>query len=125
MRTTVARLPLHNLESIVTFGYTGASPALMGACAKHNISLCFLTAHGRFSARVIGKSHGNILLRREQYRVCDSEERSCEIAKSFISGKIYNAKWILERAIRDHAMRLDADSKSKAFRWHYRRSWKA
>ena len=27
----IARLPLHNLESIVTFGYTGASPALMGA----------------------------------------------------------------------------------------------
>lgn len=107
--TTVARLPLHNLESIVTFGYTGASPALMGACAKRNIGLCFLTAHGRFSARVVGKSHGNILLRREQYRVCDSEERSCEIAKGFITGKIYNAKWILERAVRDHAMRLDAE----------------
>lgn len=24
------RVPLHNLESIVTMGYTGASPALMG-----------------------------------------------------------------------------------------------
>lgn len=29
-----ARIPLHNLESIVNFGYTGASPALMGTCAK-------------------------------------------------------------------------------------------
>lgn len=28
------RIPLHNLESIIAFGYTGASPALMGACAK-------------------------------------------------------------------------------------------
>ena len=25
------RVPLHNLEGIVAFGYTGASPALMGA----------------------------------------------------------------------------------------------
>lgn len=103
---SVARLPLHNLESIITFGYTGASPALMGACARKNINLCFLTQSGRFLSRVVGKSYGNVLLRKEQYRVSDDEKRSCAIAKNFICGKIYNAKWILERAVRDHAMRL-------------------
>lgn len=104
---SIARLPLHNLEGIVTFGYTGASPALMGACAKRNIGLCFLTRSGRFLARIIGESHGNVVLRREQYRVCDDRKRSCMIARNFIFGKIYNAKWILERAARDHEMRLD------------------
>ncbi len=104
---TVARLPLHNFEAIVTFGYTGASPALMGACAKRNIGLCFLTQSGRFLARIVGESHGNVVLRREQYRVSDSRENSCLIAKNFILGKVYNAKWILERAVRDHEMRLD------------------
>ena len=39
----IGRIPLHNLESIVTFGYTGASPALMGACAKRDINLTFLS----------------------------------------------------------------------------------
>ena len=105
----IARLPLHNLEAIVTFGYTGASPALMGACAKRNIDLCFLKQNGRFLARVVGESHGNVTLRKEQYRVSDSEERSCIIARNFIIGKIYNAKWILERATRDHAIRLDVE----------------
>src|SRR5690625_5667631 len=47
----VARLPLHNIESIITFGYTGASPALMGYCAERNISIVFLTRTGRFLAR--------------------------------------------------------------------------
>ena len=28
----IGRLPLHNLEGIVSFGYRGTSPALMGAC---------------------------------------------------------------------------------------------
>ena len=28
---TIGRVPLHNLEGIVSFGYRGASPALMGA----------------------------------------------------------------------------------------------
>lgn len=44
----LGRLPLHNLESIVAFGYTGASPALMGYCAERNISLVFLTMNGVF-----------------------------------------------------------------------------
>lgn len=50
----IGRVPLHNLEAIVTFGYAGASPALMGACAKRNIDLSFLTPSGRFLARVSG-----------------------------------------------------------------------
>ena len=32
----VGRIPLHNLEGIVSFGYRGTSPALMGACADRN-----------------------------------------------------------------------------------------
>lgn len=38
----LGRVPLHNLEGIVSFGYRGTSPALMGACAERNISLCYL-----------------------------------------------------------------------------------
>src|SRR5690625_7966053 len=52
----LGRVPLHNLESIVTFGYTGASPALMAYCVERNISITFLSHAGRFRARVIGMS---------------------------------------------------------------------
>ena len=34
----LARFPLHNFEQITTFGYTGASPALMRKCAEENIA---------------------------------------------------------------------------------------
>ena len=51
----LGRLPLHNLDGIVSFGYRGTSPALMGACAERNISLCYLTPQGKFLARVTGK----------------------------------------------------------------------
>lgn len=30
----MGHFPLHTLESIVCFSYSGASPALMGACVK-------------------------------------------------------------------------------------------
>lgn len=101
------RVPLHNLESIVTFGYTGASPALMGYCADKNISLVFLTSSGRFRARVVGESRGNVILRKTQYRISDDETKSAQIARNFIVGKIFNQKWMLERATRDYPMRID------------------
>ncbi|WP_028592955.1 type I-C CRISPR-associated endonuclease Cas1c [Paenibacillus massiliensis] len=104
-----ARYPLHNLESIYTFGYTGASPALMGKCASKNISLTFMTNTGRFLARVIGEDRGNVVLRKEQYRISDSETRSARLARNMIVGKLYNSKWILERAMRDYALRIDAE----------------
>jgi CRISPR-associated protein Cas1 len=105
----MGRIPLHNIQGIATFGYTGASPALMGACAKRDISLCFLTPSGRFLARVVGRETGNVILRKTQYRISDDEDKCTEISKNFITGKIYNARWVIERAIRDYALRLDTE----------------
>ncbi|PFJ06746.1 subtype I-C CRISPR-associated endonuclease Cas1 [Bacillus cereus] len=105
----IGRLPLHNLESIVSLGYTGTSPALMGYCAEKNISLVFLTMYGQFLARVIGKSKGNVILRKKQYRISEDEVISAKIARNFIVGKIYNNKWIIERMTRDYPLRIDVD----------------
>ena len=43
----LARFPLHTLSGIIAFTYAGASPALMGACAKRDIALSFCTPRGR------------------------------------------------------------------------------
>ncbi|SDJ32140.1 type I-C CRISPR-associated endonuclease Cas1c [Natribacillus halophilus] len=103
----LGRLPLHNLESVISFGYTGASPALMGYCADRNISLVFLTMNGRFLARVIGESKGNVVLRKTQYQISEDEITASKIARNFIAGKIYNNKWIIERMTRDYPLRVD------------------
>lgn len=109
-----ARFPLLNLEGIITFSYAGATPALMGECAKRGIQLTFMTPNGRFLARVNGMSQGNVILRREQYRIADSDARSCTIARNMITGKAYNSRWVLERALRDHALRIDQQAVSAA-----------
>lgn len=103
----VARYPLHTLQSIVTFSYSGASPALMGACVRREIGLAFCTPRGRFLARVSGPAQGNVLLRRMQYRMADDPAQSCRIARNMIFGKVYNARWSVERTKRDHALRVD------------------
>ena len=104
----VARYPLHTLSGIISFSYPGASPALMGACAQRDVSLAFCTPRGRFLARVTGESSGNVLLRRAQYRAADDPGPCCRIARSMIFGKVYNARWSIERTRRDHGLRLDA-----------------
>lgn len=106
----IGRVPFHNVERIITFGYTGASPALMGKCADSGIELVFMKANGQFLARVEGSVKGNVLLRREQYRIADSAKRSLEIARLMIAAKLYNAGWSLDRTIRDHGMRIDAET---------------
>ena len=55
----LGKLPLLNFESIVMFGYPGASPALLGYLCDKNIPISFITQHGRFLARVNGEYHGS------------------------------------------------------------------
>lgn len=105
----LGRVPLHNLEGIVSFGYRGTSPALMGACVARNVSLCYLTPQGKFLARVTGKIKGNVVLRDRQYRSSMDDAESLEIAKNCIFGKVYNCRWVLERALRDHSMQIDVE----------------
>lgn len=110
----MGRIPLHNLEAIVSFGYRGASPALMGGCASRNISLCFLTPQGKFLARVTGSVRGNVVLRKRQYEVSNNPDISLGVARNCILGKVYNSRWILERATRDHSLQVDVEQMKRA-----------
>ena len=103
----LGRFPLHILEGIYLFSYSGASPALMGKCVRENINLVFLTPRGRFLARACGESNGNVLLRKEQYRISDDPFRSAILARGFLFGKLYNSRQVLARARRDHGERID------------------
>ncbi len=101
------RLPVHTIGGIVCFGNVSCSPYLMGFCAENNVAISFLTEHGRFLAKVQGPVSGNVLLRREQYRKADDLKFSAEVAKFILTGKIANCRTVLQRALRDHANKID------------------
>ena len=50
-----------------------------------------------------------MLLREQQYASSMDENKSLEIAKNCIAGKIYNGRWVLERTFRDHEMQVNAE----------------
>ena len=99
-KQAAGRFPLHTLSGILSFSYAGASPALMGACAQRGVNLAFCTPRG--------PSHGSVLLRRTQYRFADDPAQSGQVARNFLFGMVYNARWSIERTLRDHALRVDA-----------------
>lgn len=67
-----------------------------------------MSQSGKFLSRVVGEVRGNVTLRKAQYRLSDNMEESTKIARNFIFGKIYNGRWVIERATRDYSERLDA-----------------
>lgn len=112
--TEKLRIPVHNIEGIVCFGYPGASPSLMGLCAERNVGLCFLSENGHFWGRFSGPVKGNVLLRRMQYRMADDVDAALEISRLIVAGKIANCRNVLQRAIRDHGNEVISGPLSEA-----------
>ncbi|MCD6121150.1 MAG: type I-C CRISPR-associated endonuclease Cas1 [Spirochaetales bacterium] len=96
------RIPIHTIGSVVCFGKIFCSPQMLGFCAANGVSVSFLSTYGRFLARIVGPVAGNVLLRKEQYRLSDDKSASGKIAKSIVIGKLINSRSVISRAIRDH-----------------------
>lgn len=107
---SIAKVPLNNLEGICTFGHQGISPALMEECLERKISISFFNQNGRFRARIAGTIDGNVTLRKTQYRWSDDEDRSTDIARNFIIGKVYNKVHLLKQVRKSHALRIELDA---------------
>jgi CRISPR-associated protein Cas1 len=96
------RIPIHTIAGIVCFGNVSCSPFLMGFCAESNVALSFLSEHGRFLARVQGPVSGN------------ESKFSSEVAKFILTGKVTNCRAVLQRALRDHASKIDEQEMNQA-----------
>ena len=62
----VFRIPVINIEGIVTFGYMGASPGVMKLCSDNGISLTFLSPQGRVYQQGSRCYERDVLLRKKR-----------------------------------------------------------
>ena len=104
------RSPLHMLDSVVSFGRPGMSPALMAACAAAGITISHLEPNGRFLARVEGTRTGNVRLRRAQFRASEDPARTGAIVRGIVAGKAANQRAVVRRGLRDHAAAMPAEA---------------
>ncbi|MGF7433444.1 type I-C CRISPR-associated endonuclease Cas1c [Pasteurella bettyae] len=96
----VFQLPIHSIEHIFCFGNVLVSPFLIGFCGENNVNLAYFSEYGRYLGRFQGKQSGNILLRKAQYRM--AETNPVLIARNIIAAKIQASRKVLQRHIRNH-----------------------
>ena len=97
---TLLRVPLHHLGSIVCFGRVSVSPAAMAQCAEDQRDLVFLSRSGRFRAKVVGPTSGNVLLRLAQHQAYQNPDQGTAIARNVVAAKIQNSRVLLMREAR-------------------------
>ena len=113
-KQVLLRLPIHTLQGLVTFGNVMTSPYLLNLCAERGVSVSFMSESGKFLASVTGPVSGNVLLRLSQMRAYEDKSKKGDIARSFVIGKLMNARSVLLRRMRDHGEMADiAESSAK------------
>lgn len=93
-------VPAITLDGIVCFGQMTVSTPLIEFCGKHDITLTFLSEHGRFYGRVCGPVSGNVLLRKKQYDSLNDSEFTAQIVRNILMGKFRNSRAVLSRNAR-------------------------
>ncbi len=119
------RIPIQNLEAILTFGYQGASPGVMRLCVDHGVALSFYSPIGRFISRIQGPTKGNVVLRINQYEKFRDKDFALHLANVTVSGKIYNSRVALRRFVRDYPDHKDksrVEQVSEQLKWRIKRA---
>ncbi len=94
-------VPIHHLEGVAVFGAATISSPAMELCGEAGVAVTFLTTNGRLMARVDAPGSGNVLLRRQQYRVADDPSLALEAARPMVAAKLRNARHLLLRTARE------------------------
>lgn len=102
--------PLLHLGAVVAFGGVTVSGPLMMRCATDGREVVYLDGRGRFKARVVGPTCGNVMLRKAQYEAAVDPARALTIAKWFVAAKVRNSRQLLQRAARDAGQREDREA---------------
>ena len=103
------RIPIHTLEGLVCWGQVACSPPVLGFCCERGVGISFLTEQGKFLARVTGPVSGNVLLRRQQYRMADGADGALLTVRTIVAAKIANSRVVLLRAAREVADKARED----------------
>lgn len=99
------QLPIHGIAHLHLFGHCTVSPYFMQMCAENNTTISYYNPQGKFLARCVGKTSGNVLLRQAQYKA--AEENPLAIAQHLITAKVRSSRAMLQRHQRNHGKHSD------------------
>ena len=95
--TKTGQARLFELSQLVLWGNVSVSAQAARELLVRGVPICWLTWGGWLAGLSDGMGHGNIELRRAQFRAAESPERSLSLARRFVRVKILNARTLLRR----------------------------
>jgi CRISPR-associated protein Cas1 len=95
------QVPLHHVGQLVVFGNVLISPFLIQRLLDDGKCVHWLTEFGRYIGSTIGRTHGNVLLRRAQYAFVDDPSFPVKLSTSIVTAKIKNQYNVLMRGARE------------------------
>lgn len=94
--TTTILFPFKT-EIIFAVGNISVSGAALRMFAKYKIPVVFLSSNGRFNSKLVYGDSKNVFLRQKQYQIMSDRQKSLQIAKSIVVGKIKNQIAFMQR----------------------------
>jgi len=82
---------------VAVFGNVQISTQAIQALCGADIPLTYFSSGGWFYGYTHGHGHKNVLLRHAQFQTADNKQRSLELARQFVVGKIANSRTLLRR----------------------------
>lgn len=93
----LSKARLIDVSQVSVFGSVQISTQVTRELLSRNIPLCYFTYGGWFIGYTTGLGHKNVELRLKQFETTSDKEKSLALAKSFVIGKIKNARTLLRR----------------------------
>ena len=90
-------------EHLVLVGKVSISADALRLLAKYKIGTTFLSSNVRFNGKLSFGDGKNIFLRQKQFRILDNPQKSLEIARSIVAGKIRNEISFMQRIKRKNS----------------------
>lgn len=90
-------IPLIKIDQVVVLGEVTLTASAMHLLLERNIEITFLSHYGQFRGRLSPLFSKNGVLRLAQYRAHHDMTKRCELARSFVIGKLSNQRTMLQR----------------------------
>lgn len=104
-KVTLRDIPMNAIDQIVLIGPVNISSQLIQELLKRSIPVHFGTTYGNYLGWLNPVFNKNSLLRLAQARAVDDRQKSLDLAKSFIKGKLTNMRTLVLRYNR--SLKLD------------------
>jgi CRISP-associated protein Cas1 len=104
------RVPLGKVTQTVVFGNITLSTPAIEALIQRRTEICYLTAYGKFVARVSGDDHKHGQLRLLQRRAHDDPTARLHVARACVRAKLHNQRTTLLRSNRQRDDSLIGDA---------------